>query len=239
MCIWVASNNKENLFQFYLLLKLIYTKGNTKLCLIERQALVKILGYSDCRPFNINLKRLIDLGWIRLNTRNKYYYLKSIDSIRKEYNWDSRTSIAIKWKDLNRVDAVIGSAIYTYLHKAFWRKVKKEKRVYLKGKTYHFLFPSFNYKTESAPVATTGIQELFNISKTKASRLKHKAEQHNLVSVTKSYSDRLFTEEEIKHYKKDDDQDSNFIKMKDGYRLQQIDQVLPKIPLTKRHKLGT
>lgn len=239
MSIWVAANNKENEFQFYLLLKLLYRSGKLKLTNPESSALQSILGFKQRRSVRSLLDQLIALEWVRLNEKTGYYIIKSFDCIRKEYEWESRVSTLITLRDLNHLNAHIGASLYTYLHKIFWKKVKREKSVRLKGSTYHFLSPTFNYLNQPAPIAVTGIESLFKISKSKASRLKRAALDKNFIEVKKSYIKQEHSETEIKLMVKFEILPSHVSKFKGSFYLQSIDLITPKINLVKRRSLGT
>jgi hypothetical protein len=239
MCIWVAANNLETPFQLFLLLKLLYREGKTKLTATECQALAQMMGYADLRPLENNIQKLIDLKWIRLNDDTNYYLLASFDKIRKHQDWQSRASLRCTLKEISSLQAFIGAAIYTYQHKDFWRKVKRGKSVRIKGRTYHFPSPSFNYHHSPAPVATTGIEALYSISKSKASDLKNAAAKMKYIKVFKDYKELPHTEDELKLMIKYGNFPRNIKFFDEKFHLQLIDLILPNIPIVKRHNLGT
>lgn len=239
MSIWVAANNKENELQFFLLLKLLFRHGKMELTPIEIQALQSILGFKQKKSVINLFERVIQLGWIRKNEKTGYYIIKSFDKLRIENLWESRISTLITLSDLNHLNAHIGASLYTYLHKIFWRKVRREKSVHIKGSTYHFLSPTFNYLNQLAPIATTGVQSLYNISKSKASRLKIAALKKDLIEVKKNLLLQDFSETEIKLMIKFEMIPKHVIKIKGSFYLQSIDLITPKISLYKRCSLGT
>lgn len=239
MSIWVAANNKENEFQFFLLLKLLFRHGKMELTPIEIQALQSILGLKQKKSVINLFERVIQLGWIRKNEKTGYYIIKSFDKLRIENLWESRISTLITLSDLNHLNAHIGASLYTYLHKIFWHKVRREKSVRLKGCTFHFLSLTFNYLNQSAPIATTGVESLYNISKSKASRLKLSASKFKLIEVQKNYIKQDYSEAEIKIMIKYDLIPAYVSKYNDSFFLQSIDLITPKISLYKRCSLGT
>lgn len=238
MCIWVAQHNQEGVFQFFLFLKWLYKCGKTKLSNTELHALASMMNYSDIRPIQKHIDTLMELEWLRLNDKTGFYIIASFDRLRHMYGWESRASIECTLKELNNIRAIVGASIFAYQHKDFWRKVKREKSVRIKGRTYHFLSPSFNYKNHFAPVATTGIEALHNISKSKASELKHAALKANYILVKKDF-DTTYSQTEIKLLIKYCDGPRNVRKLNGKVVLQLIDLVLPKIAIRKRPKLGT
>jgi len=239
MSIWVASNNRENAFQFFLLLKLVYKHGKMKLNKHEVLALKQMMGFKSKTPVMNLVTELKELDWIRLNERTGFYIIRSFDKLRDEYGWDSRVSTLMTLSSINNLNAYIGASLYTYLHKIFWKKVKREKSVRLKGCTYHFLSPTFNYKGQPAPIATTGVEALYEISKSKASRLKIAAFKSKLITLKKVYQKQDHTSHEIKLMIKYDLIPRHVSKFKGSFYLQSIDLITPRIDLVKRRSLGT
>lgn len=201
-------------------------------------AIASMMNFADLRPLKNHIDKLIELGWIRKNDKTNYYQIKSFDKLRVDYDWESRASVECSLKEVNNIKAFVGAAIFSYQHKDFWRKVKREKSVCIKGRTYHFLSPSFKYQQHHAPVATTGIQALHDISKSKASELKNEALKLGYIHVKKDF-DTSYSDADLKLLIKYCDAPRN-IRLLDGkVVLQLIDLILPKIDIRKRHKLGT
>ena len=239
MCIYVLQNNLENPFRFYLQLKLMYTSGQLKFTKQEIEFLAFSLELTT-KTINSNIKKIEQLNWIRLNTKTKYYHLNSFDKLRTRKNWESRASVEIYFEDIYRIRAILGAALYGYLHKDFWRKVKREKSVQIKGSTYHFLSSSFNYKKHKAPISVNGIREIFNISKPKASRLKKLAFNAGLITVKKQYKKLELDKRGVNYHKKYYPEITKNVIYKNGhYYLQLIDLILPLFNIRKRKKLET
>lgn len=138
------------------------------------------------------------------------------------------------------IRAFLGAALYGYLHKDFWRKVKKEKSVEIKQSTYHFLFPSFNYKLKPAPISVNGVNAIFNISIAKASRIKSLAAAYNYIEVTKTFRELNIKKFDLQGLKEFDLIATNNIIFKDNkYYLQEIDHIVPLFNIRKRRKLET
>jgi hypothetical protein len=238
-CIYVLENNLEKPLQLFLLLKHLYPEGKLKFTKEETSLLCLILDVNK-KTIEANVKKLLELNWVRLNEKTNYYLLYSFDRIRKRECWDSRASIEFYPNDIFRVQAVLGAALYGYLHKDFWRKVKKEKNVLIKQRTYHFLFPSFNFKLEGAPVSVNGVKELFNISKAKASRIKNLAKKEKLISIEKTFQVIDISKFELEGLKQYSDAQTNSIVYRNGkYHLQGIDHIIPLFSIRKRKKLET
>jgi len=192
------------------------------------------------KTIKANAEKLIQLNWMRLNTKTNYYLINSFDRIRKNNGWESRASIEMYNQDVFRIQAILGAATYGYLHKDFWRKVKKEKVVQLKECTYHFPFPSFNFKLEPAPISVNGVKAIFNISQAKASRIKKLANAQKLIQVQKTYKKLSISKFDLEGLKQYTSIITNNIIFKEGnYYLQQIDHIIPLFPIRKRKKLET
>lgn len=237
MCIWVAQQNQESVFQFFLFIKMLYPNGKTKFIPAEACALAQMMNYADVRSIQMQIVRLLELGWIYKNEKTEYYIIRSFDKLRLINEWESRVSLKCGLDDLNKIQAFIGAAIFAYLHKDFWRKVKREKSVRLKGRAYHFLSPSFNFKKHSAPIATTGVEAICNISKSKASYLKTMARKANYITIQKDFDKTEFSEAEIKAQIKYCNLPNRILKKDGKFALQLIDLILPKIDLKKRKTL--
>lgn len=185
------------------------------------------------------LSKLRKLNFIVYNKTTQYYIFKSFDRIRKENDLINRLAYPFTYSDLDRINAITGAVIYSYLHKDFWRKVKREKVVHLKGSTYFFLSHKFNYKKHSAPVSVNGVKRLFEVSKSTASRLKNEATNCGLIKLTKNYSIYAVDKKAMQEYLKYNDYKQTVV-YKDGiYRLQLIDTILPLFYFTKRNSLET
>lgn len=187
-----------------------------------------------------NLDRLRNLNWISKNSRTNYYIFHSFDRIRKVYEWVSRASLELYVNDVFHIRAFLGAALYGYLHKDFWRKVKKEKSVQIKQCTYHFLFPSFNFKLEAAPISVNGVKAIFDISIAKSSRIKSLAAAYKYIEVTKTFRELNITKFDLEGLKEFDLVSINNIIFKDNkYYLQEIDHIIPLFNIRKRRKLET
>lgn len=200
-----------------------------------------MMGFKDQRHRQLkdNIDKLKKLEWIKYNAATNYYILVSFDKIRQKHDWESRVSLPCEIEDISNIQAFIGAAVFTYLHKIFWRKVKREKSVRLKGRAYHFLSPSFNYLNSHAPIATTGIEKLFGISRSKASKLKREAFKMGYITVKKDFKELSYSDTELKLLIKYGDISPNIKHFKDQFHLQLIDLVFPNIYPKRRHKLGT
>lgn len=233
--------NLENPFRVFITLKHLYPEGKSKLTKEEINYISIVLKLNP-KTIKANLKRLINLNWIHKNNKTQYYIFHSIDSIRLQNEWYSRASIEIESVDTYNIRAILGAALYGYLHKDFWRKVKKSKRkgVRIKQRTYHFPHPSFNFKIESAPISVNGVNAIFNIPIAKASRIKSLAQAYNYIEVTKTFRELHITKFDLMGLKEFDLVATNNIIFKDNkYYLQEIDHIVPLFNIRKRKKLET
>lgn len=239
MCIWVAQNNMEKPFQTFLHLKMQYRTGKASLSRIELLGMCQVLGIKSTKTIKEHLKILYNLGWVKYNRKSDFYLINSFERIRSKYDWESRACLEFNYKEIKNIYALVGAAIYTYQFYDFWRKVKREKIVRIMGRTYNFLSPSFNFREHFAPVATTGIEALYQISQTKASRLKKAAFNSSIIKVKKDYKKLEYSSSEIKLMMKYGFLPNYVKKRKDSFYLQLIDLVLPIKRIKSRPKLTT
>ena len=218
------------------MLKLIYRQGKFKLN-DESISFLSLVDLKTSKTIIKQIESLEHINWIYENKRTGYHILKSFDRIREENSWHVKLAFKINFSNYYKINAVTGAVIYGYLHKDFWRWVKKEKSVQLKGSTYNFPKFNFNYKDKPAPVSIIGVNRIFDITPSTASRLKNAAKKEKLLYVKKNYS------KEIKNASKKELIKFGGVKnavIKDGKcYLQLIDTVYPLFEFSKRKTLKT
>ncbi|SFN38445.1 hypothetical protein SAMN04487989_10176 [Bizionia echini] len=237
MFIDAQCSNYSKELQCFLLFKLIYPCGKAKLSNEAFQFIEYLEGINSRATLNKYINFLREIGWIVYNSKTQYFIFKSFDRIRKENNWQVRLAYQIDFSNYNKIKAVTGAVIYGYLHKDFWRKVKKQKSVQLKGSTYYFLSPKFNYKKQYAPVSVNGVTQLFNISTATASRLKNEAFKEGLIKLKKNFSNTPINKKLMQIYLKYNDKKQNIVFKEGNYRLQLIDTLYPLFYFSKRKSL--
>ncbi|MBZ9729903.1 hypothetical protein LB467_09415 [Salegentibacter sp. JZCK2] len=237
MLIDAQVNGYVNKLRFFLLLKFCYPSGKLK---FDREDLLDMewMGMIKSRKTTKKyIEFLCEKGWLQLNAKTGYYIVKSFDRIREEEGWSVRKAFSIGFDSYLNLKAIIGGILYAYLHTDFWRKTRRKKSVHLKGSTYHFLSPRFNFKEQPAPVAVSGLASIFSISAATASRLKKLADQYKLIEVEKHYSPLIFNKKAMNLCLKYNDKPHNLVYRDGGYRLQLIDTILPLFPFKNRQKL--
>lgn len=225
--------------QFFLALKLLYKCGKAKL---DDGELLFLELTEEIGSRNTSLKFiafLVEKGWLQYNNKTGYYIIKSFERIRSENNWRVRLSYAVDFNSYRNIKAITGAIIYGYLHKDFWRKVRRKKSVQIKGSTYHFLSPHFNYKEAPAPLSVLGIGTIFQISTATASRLKKCALKHKLLEVQKNYGAFIPNKKAMELCLDYNDKPNNIVFVEGSYRFQLIDTILPLFLFKKRQKLKT
>lgn len=225
--------------RFFLLLKLLYKCGKTKLNYDELSFIELIDKIKDRKTTKKHITFLQSLGWIKYNSKTGYYILNSFDKIRKENNFKVRLAFPIDFNNYFKIKAVTGAVIYGYLHKGFWRYVKREKSVKLKGITYYFLSSKFNYKKKYAPVSVIWVEKFFKIPQATASRLKNAAFKEKLIQLKKNYSKEYVNKAMISLYCKYNDFKQNIVYHNGNYHLQLIDTIYPLFYFTKRSSVET
>lgn len=224
---------------FFLFLKLTFTEGKVKL---DQKGLL-IIEYMlqiKCRKTSRKYIQLLqELNFLTYNERTGFFIINSFDKIRQFHDWKVRLAFPIDYSTYHKIKAVTGAVIYSYLHKDFWRKVKKEKSVTVKGITYHFPSPTFNYKKQLAPVSVIGVNKIFGISNATASRLKTAAHKEGFIKLKKNYEDITMDIPLLVQIHKYAGLNDNIVYHKDDYRLQLVDTVYPIFYFIKRTNLKT
>lgn len=193
-----------------------------------------------CRKTTLKyISFLQEKSFITFNKKTGYYVINSFDKIRIFHNWDVRLAFPIDLSNYNKIQAVTGAVIYGYLHKDFWRYVKSKKSVQIKGSTYHFLSNTFNYKKHLAPVSVIGVNKIFGISISTASRLKTAAYKENFIKLKKNFGEAIPNKQLMELVLEYNDSANNIVFHQGHYRLQLIDTVCPLFYFMKRTKLKT
>ncbi len=159
------------------------------------------------------------------------------DRIRKENQWKVRWAIPVHLGNYSNLKAITGAVIYGYLHKDFHRKFRRKKSVSVKGDTSNFHPSSFSGRTQTAPVSVYGAANLFDISVSTASRLKHAAEKENYLKVKKNYGESFVDKRSMMKSLDYNDRKMNIVFHKGKYRFQLIDTVFPLFLFIRRQKL--
>jgi hypothetical protein len=239
MFIDAQQNKYTNSLSFFILLKLLFIGGKTRFNDNELDNIEKINEIKSRKTTKKHIKILLEKGWIVYNSKTGFYILKSFDQIRKENGFFVRLAFPIEISYYKKLRAITGAVIYGYLHKDFWRKVKSEKSVQIKGSTYHFPTPNFNYKKQYAPVSVIGVFKIFNISIPTASRLKNAAAKEKFIKLKKNYSEPLPNIKELNKILEYNDMNNNLVYHNDEFRLQYIDTIYPLFFFIKRKTLKT
>lgn len=215
----------------------MYSSGKTKLRDKDLLFIELVEQIRTRKTTKLYIQFLLKKGWLQYNAKTGYYIIKSFDRIRRENYWKVRLAFPINYNNYQKIKAITGAIICGYLHKDFWRKVRRRKSVQIKGSTYHFLSPNFNYREAKAPISLNGINKIFDISAPTASRLKARAGYYNLIKVTKNYSSSIPHKRAMELCLKYNEMRNNIV-FKDGHhRLQLIDTILPLFLFNKRKKL--
>lgn len=223
--------------RFFLLLKMMYPQGKSRLSWGEMRAIQQVLRIKSEKTMQSYIKFFEAKGWLRLNAKTGYYIIKSFDRIREENDWRMRYAILLLPLDLYRLKAFVGAGIYAYLHVVYLKRQREKESVRKKGRTYHFLQSRRNRRT-AAPVSVNGVEKIFNISKAIASRLKKAAEKERLIKVKKHYS-RPISKDIFQWSLKYNDLPQKIVFRRKKYRIQLTDTITPFFSFTRRKKVKT
>ncbi len=221
------------------MLKLLYREGKTKLDINDLLFIECVEQIKTRTRTEKYIRLLLELGFIGFNEKTGFYSLTSFDKIRMLHEWEVRLAFPIDYLSYYKTKAVTGAVIYGYLHKDFWRKVKRKKSVRIKGSTYNFPTSTLNYKKHYAPVSVIGINKIFKISNSTASRLKKAAADEKFIKLKKNYSSPIkdvVTEKELNRLY---DLPNNIVFSRGSYRLRLIDTIYPLFYFIKRKRMKT
>ncbi len=230
----------QNDLSFFLCLKLVYPDGKVKLNEDDLTFLEFICQISSRKTTLKYINLFLELNFLRYNEKTGYYLLSSFESIRQFHDWKVRSAFPVSLSNFDKVKAITGAIIYGYLHRDFWRKLKREKSVQIRGCTYHFPLDTKNIINSYAPVSVIGVCKIFGISIASASRLKKAAIKEDFIKVKKNF-EKSFTENktELLLYNKYADYKTSMFYRDGEYRLQSIDTICPQFYFQKRTKLKT
>lgn len=229
----------QNELRFFLLLKLMYKEGKVQLNEEDLQFIEYVEQIKTRATTEKYIGLLSELGYIGYNYKTGYCILNSFDKIRSFHGWEVRLAFPIDYTSYYKTQAVTGAVIYGYLHKDFWRKVKSKKSVQIKGSTYNFLTSTFNYKKQYAPVSVIGVNKIFELSNSTASRLKKSAADEQFIKVKKNFSKPILNLKMEKGMINLYDSPKDIVFKGGGYRFQLIDTIYPLFYFIKRKKLKT
>ena len=230
----------QNDLSFFLCLKLLYPDGKVMFNEDNFTFLEFICQISTRKTTLKYLQLFLELNYIRYNEKTGYYLLNSFESIRQFHDWKVRLAFPVSLSNFKKIKAITGAIIYGYLHRDFWRKLKREKSVQIKGSTYHFPLNSSDLINSYAPVSVLGVCKIFSISISSAFRLKKAAQVEGYLKVKKNFEKSFIkSKAELNLYNKYSDFKTNIFYRDGEYMMQSIDTVCPQFYFQRRPKLKT
>ena len=223
--------------RFFLLLKMMYPQGKSRLSWGEMRAIQQVLRIKSEKTMRSYVRFFEKKGWLRHNNKTGFYLIKSFERIRYENDWRMRNAILLLPPDIYRLKAFIGAGVYAYLHSVFLKRQREKESVQKKGRTYHFLRSCRKGKT-GVPISVNGVEKIFRISKAIASRLKKAAEKEKLIKVKKNFS-KPISKKTVQYCLKYNDLPQNIVFRRRKYRLQLIDTITPLFSFNRRQKMKT
>lgn len=239
MCAHVATYHLEKPFKLFLWLKLLYSTGKFKSCPTFKKAICQLMGLKDLRTLNTNLTKLQQLGWIKYNSQTGYYLIVSFDKLKKKYALPSRFAYECSFRDLSNIHAFIGGALFTYLHRDYWRKKKKRWLEREKWRSYTAKLSFSKKSLKQAEISILGVAKIFNLSTSKVAYLKHQAAKMEYIVIKKNYKELEYPANQRAHLIKYNIIPPYTKTFNDKLYLQQIDIILPVFHLRKQHKRTT
>jgi len=224
------SERKLQELKLYLWLKAC-SSGKIKLDDYQIQSVSLILDVTTYRTKS-SLNKLNSYNWLGYNPKSKYYFIRSFDKVRIMEQLKQRRSAVFCLNDLKNFPAWCGGAFYAYLYKL--RKGANYKHDFLKGKSKQaYNAPSF------LPVATAGVERIFQLSRATATRYKLLAKRAGYLEVEHRFKKLGVPKSEIKYFREGVPSwyNQKLVLIKGELYEQLPDVVLPHISLSKRKSL--
>lgn len=178
----IAKRDLLSPFKVYLSMKFI-SDGQIRLSDVDFQKVANLSGFKDQRTIKNHLQTCIDLNWI--GTDGEWYFIRSFDRLRKEYDATTRSAIEISTDDIPTFLELLLGAKIVHRHRA--------KRYAMKIPTAEPTaepYSDFNNKPKdygSLKVSCSMIGEWFGFSPSTATRLKQRAREIGYLDYVHDY----------------------------------------------------
>lgn len=226
--------------QVFLLLKLMYRHGKSRLTEDDLRFIQLTEQISSFKTIKNYIRFFLRERWISYNFKTGYYILRSFDHIRKEKGWNSRAAFPVDFDSYQKLEAITGAIIFGYLYKNYWRKLRRRKSVLYKGSTFNFPAPQYPHKKKGlAPVSVLGVNQLFALSASTASRIKRAAQKEGYLFIKKNFLPVIPYPGMLERCLKYNDKRKNLVYHEGKLCLQLIDTVFPHFQFTRRQSLKT
>jgi hypothetical protein len=239
MCNYVVKRNLESPFKLFVYLKIRYPSGKFNWKPNEKKETSQMLKV-NVRTIRNNFKKIEELGWVKYHNEFNQWRLVSFDNLRISNDWSKVRSYSFTYYDVLNIRAALGGVTYTQLYKSSSRKHKRRKNNVLKNGSAIKIFTPPCDKLIYAEVSVIGVSKIFNISISKAVRLKKNAKLAGYIKVKKQYS--IIPNDEISARMKAlkmTDQRNNIVCFKGKYAYQLTDKIHSDLYFKKRKKLVT
>ncbi len=226
---------KYNFLKLYLYLNMNYS-GKVRRDKIDYEGIQNTLNVKSKKTITATLKKLVNARWLGFNPASGYYFIRGMDTIRLNNQMSLKSAAIFKRENFRSFKSWCGAVLYSYTYKIL-KRGKHDKFAYKNGKakqTYHassrFIKISVNY-----------IALKYSISPAKASKLKKSAASAGYLVVRKNYEATNIKTNELKYFRKNIDSDiiNRYLIRQWEVVKQEIDLILPQIPMSKRKKLKT
>jgi len=233
LCGFAITNSFIRPFQVYILLS-GKCSGMIKIPAGDRLKLANEIGLKSGRVIKNNLDILIKRNWLGYDKTSGYYFIRSIDEIRKIEKLATRPAAKFYFAEIKDFKGFIAGAFIGYLSIKQKRKAWAAERIKRRSiQTVHALSNFFN-------VSNLAIAKILNICINKAFRYKQIAEVANYIQVEKTFIKTEFTASLKDLFIKGNPEIENRVKIRNGFIwIQGIDRVKPNLSFTKRKKIET
>ncbi len=159
-------------YKVYLAIKFIAEGGQVRKKNLDLEQVADLCGYSSVTSVYSHLNTCLELNWI--GTDGQWYFIRSFDRLRAEYEAESRTGSEIRPEDVATLDQfLLGAKIQHWIRsKKHVRKIGSTKPT---QKEQFSCLHGINKDYQPNAISCSIIADWFNVSTATASRLKQRA----------------------------------------------------------------
>ena len=201
LCQFVLQNKLVTTFKMYLMLK-YRCSGILKLSKAESEQLCTDMGFLSNKSFKKHLKLLIKLNWIGYNEQTEYYFIRSLEYLRKQNSFYRRKGVEFSFDWIETLKEFLFSSVAKSLIEEQKRKLIHRSKILAirrgvlqKGCTLQPLPIAF-------PIALSVFGKVLKMSRENASIIKSSAVEIGFIKVKSNIVQTSFNEFQLNAFKK-------------------------------------
>ena len=236
MCEFVLTNKIIRPMQLYIYLK-SKCSGAMKISTSDLHNIASDLDLKSSRTIRNNLHILLKLNWIGYDLKQKVFYVRGFETIRKLQGFIGRTSAEFDVRQILRFKGFIVAAVITTLigeqKRKEWLRERNEGRSNQRNHS-----PSHSVKFY--PIANMVLSKIYKISLSTAFEWKCQAEADGFIIIRKNFESTGINPQRRLMFKLAYPDDLPKIRVLNNYiTLQQPDTILSRVRLKRRKKIET